>query len=97
MLGYNSHEGIVMIPDVIRNNKYELYDKDLIRFIPKSIDLDVKDPRCQHVGNAIRDLYFNGQNLTNRNIGQLVHLMSDYHFVLSMHLTAELYALHQHR
>lgn len=97
MFGYNSHEGIIMVLDVLKNKKFELYDKDLARFIPRSIDLDVNDPRCQQLANEMREFYFNGRNLTNKTIKELVHLMTDYHFAMCVHLCAELYALYQHR
>lgn len=97
MFGYNSHEGMVMLPDLINNKKFELYDKDLARFIPRSVDLDVNDPRCQQLANEIREFYFNGRNISNKIITEFVHLMTDYYFGIGMHLTGELYALYQHR
>lgn len=86
-----------MLLDVIKNKKFEVYDRDLARLIPKSIDLNVDDPRCQQLANEIRTFYFEGRKITADTIKPLIDLMTDYHFALSMHLTAELYALHQRR
>lgn len=97
MIGYNSNEGLIMLPDALKIKKLQQLDKDLARMIPKSINLSVDDPLCQFVANEIRQFYFNGKTLSSDNANELADVMSDYHFVIGSHLTAELHARYQSR
>lgn len=97
IFGYNSNEGFMQLADCHKNKKYELYDKDLACRIPRSIDLDVNDPKCFELADEIRDYYFSGQTISDKMKGALAHFFGDYHFIIDLQLLAEIYARRQHK
>lgn len=95
MIGYNCSEGIIMLPDVVK--KLLLYDRDLARMIPKSLNLAPDDPRCRTVADEMRRFYFNGNQVTKENLTEMVKLQTDYYFSLGSQMSAELHARHEER
>lgn len=92
ILGYNSNEGLMPLADCHKNKKYELYDRDLASRIPRSIALDVDDPRNAELAEEIRKFYFEGQKISNKMKFPMAQLLGDFHFVIELHLVAEIYA-----
>ena len=88
MMGYTSHEGLIMLPDAYK--KLETYDKDLARMIPRSVDVANDSPNgnaiTQQLANEIRQFYFKGKPVTNQTLAELADLQTDYHFGLGTHL-----------
>lgn len=95
MIGYNCSEGIVTLADAVR--KLTLYEDDLARMIPRSVNLAPDDPRCVQVADGIRQFYFNGDPVCRANLAEMVKLQTDYHFALGTQLAAELHARHETR
>lgn len=97
IIGYNSIEGLVGLIDCQKNQNYQSIDKDLARYIPKTIDLGSDNPKYAEFANAIREFYFSGRNVSDQTKVELINLMSDYHFNMESHFVAEAYARRQHR
>lgn len=97
MVGYNSIEGLVGLIDCHKNEKYQLIDKDLARYIPKTIDLALTDPKCADFADEIREFYFSGRNVSDQTMVELTNLLGDYHFNMETQLLAESYARRQHK
>lgn len=97
MVGYNSIEGLAGFIDCHKNDKYQLLDKDLARFIPKTIDLALNDPKCTEFAGQIREFYFSGRNVSDQTKVELTNLLGDYHFNMETQFLAEAYARRQHK
>lgn len=97
MMGYNSKDGLIMLIDALKSNKFEQYEKDLSVFIPKSVNLAVDDERCKMLAKKIRDFYLNGEKLCKDTLQGFVDLLTDYHFTILAYLGAELHARYQNR
>lgn len=96
LMGYNDGEGLIMLADVYK--KLDIYNKDLARMIPTSINLANEkpgNPQCIQLADEIKKFYFNSENLSAENLTDLAKLQSDYHFILGAQLTAELHAKYQ--
>lgn len=97
MMGYNSNEGLLMLSAILKGHKLKEFNDDLARLVPKSLNLEPEDPRCVQVADEIRDFYFSGADICAENFIEFDQLLSDYHFVLGKHLTAEVHAKYQPR
>lgn len=95
ILGYNNGEGLTMLADAYK--KLDVYEKDLARMIPKSINLQPDDPKCLEVAEEMRQFYFNGERISTGNLSGMCKLQGDYHFVLGCHLAAELNARYEEK
>ncbi|KAJ6636708.1 Juvenile hormone esterase [Pseudolycoriella hygida] len=96
MIGYTSSEGIVTLIETCK--KIDLYDKDLARMIPRSLNVPNESPsetEAQKVAELIRTFYFNGQPITDKLLNEMCRLQSDYHFVIGAHLYAEMHSRRQ--
>lgn len=97
MMGYNSKDGLVMLPDALVGNKFERFDNDLARLIPRSVNLAPEDERCKLLATQMRQLYLNGNRICDDTLDGFVDLFTDYYFSLFTHLAAELFARYQNR
>lgn len=97
MMGYNSKDGLLMLIDALKSNKFKQYQEDLGLFIPKSVDLPVNDERYKVVANKMRDFYLNGGKLDKNTLNGFVDLLTDYHFTIFSYLGAELHSRYQNR
>lgn len=97
MVGYNSIEGLVGLIDCHKNKKYQLINKDLARYIPKTIDLSSNDPKCVKFADEIRKFYFSGRNVSDQTKVELTNLLGDYHFNMEPQFLAEAYSRRQHK
>lgn len=97
MMGYNSKDGLIMLLDALKNDKFESFEEDFARFVPKSIDLSVDDDRCRVLANRMRKFYLNGAKLSEVTLDEFVDLLTDYHFTILSYLGAELHSRYQNR
>lgn len=95
MMGYNSLEGLLMLIDAHKGNKIGRFDKDLARFIPKSVNLAPDDIRCNILADKIRQFYLNGLELNEDTLACFTNLLTDYHFTIHSYLAAELHSKYQ--
>lgn len=90
MLGYNSGEGISTFLGSYK--KLHLYDTDLARMIPRSLNVPNyvgNEVEAKDVAESIRKFYFDGQKISNKLLNEIAELQSDYHYSMCTHLTAE--------
>lgn len=97
MMGYNSIDGLVILVDAVVGKKLELYDNDLARLIPKSVDLAPDDERCKLLANRLRQFYFNGNRICDDTLNGFADLYTDTYFSLFTYLAAELHARYRNR
>lgn len=97
MMGYNSKDGLIMLIDAMKKNKFEEYNKDLSVFIPKSINVPIDDLQCNSIVNQIRQLYLAGGSVGKDTLDGFVDLLTDYHFAIFSLLGAELHSKYQSR
>lgn len=97
MMGYNSKDGLIMLIDALKNDKFDAYEEDFARFIPKSVNLPVDDDRCRILANKMRTFYLNGAKLNEATLDEFVDLLTDYHFTILSYLGAELHSRYQNR
>lgn len=95
MMGYTSKEGITMLLKAA--TKLDEINKDLARYIPKSIDIEPNDPRCLDIANEMRKFYFNGKEINKNALDELTNLLTDYHFAIDCNVAVELHARKQHK
>lgn len=96
MTGYNSAEGIITLLDIYK--KLDLYDKDLGRMIPRSLNVPNCSPsevESQKLAELIRKFYFDGQTISDKVLGEMSKLQTDYHFAIGAHLYAEIHSRRQ--
>lgn len=96
-MGYNSKDGLLMLIDALKGNKFEKFQEDFSRFIPKSVNLAPDDQRCKAVANQMRQFYLDGKKLSEDTLDGFVDLLTDYHFTILAYLGAELHSRHQKR
>lgn len=95
MMGYTSMEGIAMLMNATK--KFDEYNKDLARFIPRSVNLEPEDPLCLILAEEMRNFYFNGRPMSNETLNEVTCLMTDYHFNIGIQVAAEIHARKQHK
>ncbi len=96
MIGYNSAEGIVTLPDIYK--KMDAYENDLARMIPRSLNVPNELPtgmEAQKLAEEIRKLYFDGQAISEKLLSEISNLTTDYHFGIGAHLYAETHSRRQ--
>ncbi|XP_023162626.2 acetylcholinesterase-like [Drosophila hydei] len=93
LLGYNSAEGTVLITNP--KQKVELFDKDMVRLVPRNLVEDPEAPEALEAAEDIRQFYFNGKSPTIECFDNLVDLLGDVHFNLDLQHTAEVHASFQ--
>lgn len=95
MIGYNSEEGIITLADIYK--KLAVYDKDLAKMIPRSLNVPNESPglESQKLAELIRKFYFDGQTISDKLLREMSKLQTDYHFAIGAHLYAEIHSRRQ--
>ncbi|XP_058828225.1 uncharacterized protein LOC131688090 [Topomyia yanbarensis] len=95
MLGVNNREGTIMLLDAIK--KLEVYDNDIARLIPRTVNVNSNTVASKELGAEIKKFYFGDKRVSKDTLLQLADLMSDYHFGILANVCAELHAKYQHQ
>ncbi|XP_062543899.1 esterase B1-like isoform X1 [Armigeres subalbatus] len=95
MMGLNNKEGTIMLLDAIK--KLELYDNDMARMIPRSVNVNPGTKTSNELGEEIKKFYFGNQSVDKKTLPQLADLMSDYHFTIIANVCSELHSRYQHQ
>ncbi|XP_053962251.1 esterase E4-like [Anastrepha ludens] len=93
IIGYNSAEALT----ILRRQNLEEIEGDLSRFVPRNIPLPFDHPEIQSFVQNIREFYFGGHKITKEHLQGLANLLTDYHFLIDIHLAIKLQAIHQPR
>lgn len=95
-MGYNSNDGTLGLVDLYKYKKYEKYDNDLARFIPKIIGVDNTDAnKCKQIVHDMREFYFNGKPISPDALNEACVLFTDHSFMLDLLLSTTLYSRYQ--
>lgn len=95
MMGVNNREGTIMLLDGIK--KLDLYDNDLARLIPRTVNVNPGTVASNELGEEIKKFYFGNQPVSKKTLPQLADLMSDYHFAILANVCCELHSRYQHQ
>lgn len=95
IIGNTSEEGIIML--WLTFSKLDIFNTDLTRMIPKSLNLAPMDPECDRIADEMRQIYFGNKLVSKDELNGFVDLQSDYQFGIGLHISAELYARKQPR
>lgn len=91
MIGYNSAEGLLNLVEQLNisdfNNKNPQY------FVPREISEKVTEQKTRELGERIKEFYVGNSDLSNETAPALVNIISDLHFVYSIHRFAHFYSL----
>ncbi|XP_058463056.1 acetylcholinesterase-like [Malaya genurostris] len=93
MLGINNREGTIMLLDAVK--KLAIYDKDIARLIPRTVNVNPYTVASKELGEEIKQFYFGDKQVSMDTLPQLADLMSDYHFEILANTCAELHAKYQ--
>ncbi|XP_058830425.1 esterase B1-like [Topomyia yanbarensis] len=92
ILGYNEHDGMMVLIDAIKNlNSYNLEPE---RFIPRILNIDCYTPEARKLGNEIKQFYFKDKNVTRETLLPLTNLFTDK-YLFAYRITSELWAKYQ--
>ncbi|XP_058463057.1 acetylcholinesterase-like [Malaya genurostris] len=91
MIGLNNREGTIMLLDAVK--KMEVYDKDIARLIPQTVNAHTTARR--ELGVQIKKFYFGDKSVSMDTLPQLADLMSDYYFDILTNICVELHAKYQ--
>ncbi|XP_055620726.1 acetylcholinesterase isoform X2 [Toxorhynchites rutilus septentrionalis] len=95
IMGVNNREGTIMLLDAIK--KLDLYDNDMARLIPRTVNVNPGTKASNELGEEIKKFYFGDKNVCKETLPLLADLMSDYHFGIFANACAELHSKYQHR
>lgn len=93
--GINDKDGMIMLNDA--QKKLDLYDNDMARMIPVSVNISPLSECAEQVGDEIKKFYFGDKSVCKETLLELGDLMTDYHFALGQVLSTELGARFQHK
>lgn len=96
IIGYTSHEGMIMLSSYLR--KIDELENDFARLVPRSLNIlneNESSKAAQDFAQEIRNFYLDGEPLTKENSTDLIHLISDYHFTIISQMSAEIHAKYQ--
>ena len=91
ILGLNDGDGMTMA-NYYRNKKFPLFDKDPVRFVPLSLNVDPNSEEALKVGKEIKYFYFGEMQIDNNTIKQFVEFMTDFHFTIPQTMSNEIHA-----
>ncbi|XP_055610912.1 esterase B1-like isoform X2 [Uranotaenia lowii] len=95
MMGNNNREGTIMLLDA--KKKLELYDNDMARLIPRTVNVNPGTKTSTELGEEIKKFYFGDKNVSKHTLPQFADLMTDYHFGILANTCAELHSRYQHQ
>lgn len=95
MFGVNDQDGMVMLSNA--RKKLELFEEDMSRMIPTSVNIPATGPLATQLGNEIRKFYFGDKKVDKKSLEEFGDLMTDYHFLLSQTIANEMHSKYQHK
>lgn len=93
IFGTTSGDGMTMVSDY--RKKLQLFDNDMGRVIPLSVNVNPISADAEKLANQIKEFYFDDKGVTEETVPQFVDLMTDFHFLISQTICNELHAIYQ--
>ncbi|XP_049866213.1 esterase FE4-like [Pectinophora gossypiella] len=90
MTGYNSDEGIVLLPDGLK--KLDFFNKNTKYFVPRELASRISEEEMVKLGERIKKLYVGDKDFTEETPRDLAALMSDLHFIYPAHRYTHFYS-----
>lgn len=90
ILGYNNKEGMLMLPDILK--KVEFINKNPHSLVPREIANVVTEEKTIEFGQRIKKFYFGEKDINKDTTTSLLDLLSDLHFMYSIHRFAHFYS-----
>lgn len=91
MIGYNSAEGLLNLVEQL--NASDFNNKNPQYIVPREISEKVTEQKTRELGERIKKFYVGNADFNNETAEALVNIVSDLHFVYSIHRFAHFYSL----
>lgn len=91
MIGYNSAEGLLNLVEQL--NASDFNNKNPQYIVPREISEKVTEQKTRELGERIKEFYVGNADFNNETAVALVNIVSDLHFVYSIHRFAHFYSL----
>lgn len=93
MIGITDKDGMAMVSNA--RKKLELFDNDMSRMIPMSVNINPAGEKAEKLGEDIKVFYFGDRGVNKETISEFVDLMTDFHFLIPQTITNEITARYQ--
>lgn len=93
IFGTTDKEGIIMVSAY--RHMTEVFNKDPVKLLPRSINLDPNSDLAKEASNEIKRFYFGIEGVVEKTIPQFVDHMTDFHFLTPQTVSNELHAQYQ--
>ena len=93
IFGTTDKDGIIMV--TAYKHMTEKFNKDPVKLLPRSINLDPNSDLAKEAANEIKKFYFGNKDVTEETLPQFVDHMTDYHFLMPQTVSNELHARYQ--
>lgn len=87
MIGYNSHEGIIVVQNIVK--KLKEYENDLQKTIPLSINLTINSSSSIKLGEEIKKFYYRNKVNGELTASILGDIITDTQFVNGVKISLE--------
>lgn len=91
IFGLNNGDGMTM-GSYYSNNRFPSFDKDYMRMVPLSLNVDPSTDEATKVAKEIKEFYFGDKPIDKQTILQFVQFMTDSNFAVPMLMSNELHA-----
>ncbi|XP_063839324.1 carboxylic ester hydrolase-like [Ostrinia nubilalis] len=90
MIGYVSHEGLLMLADRLR--KADLYNKESHYLVPRDIATKLSDEKRKEFGERILRFYTGDKGISSETAEAIVDMQTDLNFAYNTHRFAHYYS-----
>ncbi|XP_070492888.1 juvenile hormone esterase-like [Chironomus tepperi] len=94
IFGTNNKEGMIQTAYMLK--VLESFNKDPVRMVPLSVNIDPNNPLALELGNIIKKFYFGDKDVGKDTLDNHFDLMTDLHFLTAQTMSNELHARYQH-
>lgn len=78
IIGTTNAEGLTSSREITKlPSRIDDYNQNIDYFVPISYEISKNSSRMQQIGEVFKNIYFNGQNLTEKSVGDLAHFHTD--------------------
>lgn len=78
-----------------RFKNLEAFEKDPVRLVPISVDIDAKSDEMKRLSREVKELYFGDRKIDNSRLKEFCDAMNDFHFTIGQRMANELHSIHQ--
>lgn len=89
MIGYNSHEGLLTLPDTLK--KAARYNKHPSHLVPRDLVSRISESKSEEYGERIKQFYVGDKGYSNETAEGTVDMLTDRYFSYNIHRLAHFY------